>query len=96
MTNRSLIECERTTDQLKAGNVRVRRQWIPSHVSALWRELHSSPLSTQREVNHNAHEPLHGDASGDNILLQDVASAARNFSPCRRRPRAAATTDGMN
>jgi len=33
--NRSLIECERGTDQLKAGNVRARRQWIPSHGSAL-------------------------------------------------------------
>ena len=35
ITNRSLIECERTTDQPIAGNVRARRQWIPSHGSAL-------------------------------------------------------------
>src|SRR6266446_2525208 len=35
ITNRSLIECERTTDQPLAGNVRARRQWIPSHGSAL-------------------------------------------------------------
>jgi hypothetical protein len=56
--------CERTTDQPIAGNVRARRQWIPSHGSALSRELHCSPLSPQREINHNAREPLHGDASG--------------------------------
>src|SRR6267154_420097 len=37
ITNRSLIECERTTDQPLAGNVRARRQWLPSHGSALSR-----------------------------------------------------------
>src|SRR5882762_7747223 len=35
ITNRSLMECERTTDQPIAGNVRAQRQWIPSRGSAL-------------------------------------------------------------
>src|SRR5882762_10249238 len=71
ITNRSLMECERTTDQPIAGNVRARRQWLPSHGSAL--SMPRGDLFALTDVLHD-----------DERLCAQSESARNAVAECRR------------